>query len=87
MRRSLARPARLIWPTRTGSEAQGTLFTVIVKVDAEGYVAGVRLEGGSTRRRDQQAADAVWRFRYDPARDAAGRPIPSTLEQAFILRK
>ncbi len=86
-RRSLARPARLIWPVRSGSEAQGTLYTVRVDVDVDGYVAGVRLLDSSMSRRDQRAADAVWKFRYDPARDHAGRPIASTLEQPFILRR
>lgn len=86
-RHSLARPARLIWPTRSGSESQGTLYTVRVDVDDDGYVAGVRLLDASMSRRDQRAADAVWKFRYDPARDHAGRPIASTVDQPFILRR
>jgi TonB family protein len=82
----LARPARLIWPTRTADADEGTLYTVLVHVDADGYVDGVRLRGASTSRRDQKAADAVWRFRYDPARDEGGRPIASVVEQPFVVR-
>ena len=33
------------------------------------------------------AADAVWKFRYDPARDDDGRAIASKVEQEFILRR
>jgi hypothetical protein len=47
----------------------------------------VRLPAAPLRRREQDAAAAVWRFRYDPARDDAGRPIASTVEQAFVLRR
>lgn len=86
-RRSLARPARLIWPVRTGDASQGTLLTAELRVDAEGFVVGVRLPAAPLRRREQDAAAAVWRFRYDPARDDAGRPVASTVAQAFVLRR
>ncbi|MBK7075647.1 MAG: hypothetical protein IPH44_25485 [Myxococcales bacterium] len=86
-RRSLARPARLIWPVRTGDASQGTLLTARLRVDDDGFVVGVRLPAAPLRRREQDAAAAVWRFRYDPARDDAGRPIASTVEQAFVLRR
>jgi hypothetical protein len=40
---------------------------------------------GPTNRREERATDAVWRFRYEPALDDAGRPITSRVEQPFIL--
>jgi hypothetical protein len=82
---SKARPARLIWPKRTAETDQGTLVVLILSVDHDGFVTGVRLKGGSPRRRDEQAADAAWKFRYDPARDHDGRPIASKVDQPVVV--
>ena len=54
-------------------------------VDRDGFVVGVRLVDGTRSRRAEQAQAAVWRFRYDPARDDAGRPIRSEVDQRFML--
>ncbi|MEZ4404373.1 MAG: hypothetical protein R3B06_30410 [Kofleriaceae bacterium] len=86
-RRSLARPARLIWPTRTADASAGQAGEVRVTVDTDGIVVGVRTLPGRTSSADRRAADAVWRFRYDPARDADGRPVRSTFMQAYVLRR
>ena len=45
----------------------------------------MRLTKGIGGRRDEVAAREVWRFRYDPARDRAGKPIRSKVEQRFML--
>jgi hypothetical protein len=82
---SKARPARLIWPKRTADTDQGTLVVLILSVDHDGFVTGVRRKGGSPRRRDEQAADAAWKFRYDPARDHDGRPIASKVDQPVVV--
>jgi TonB family protein len=82
---SKARPARLIWPKRTAETDQGTLVVLILSVDHDGFVTGVRLKGASPRRRDEQAADAAWKFRYDPARDHDGRPIASKVDQPVVV--
>lgn len=82
---SLARPARLIYPRRQGDAREGRMFLVLLTVDADGFVVGVKMKRGSGGRRGDKAADAVWRFRYDPARDARGRKIRSQVEQPFIL--
>jgi len=72
---------------RTGDASQGTLLTARLRVDDDGYVVGVTLPVAARGRRAEDAAAAVWRFRYDPARDASGRAIASTVEQDFILRR
>lgn len=82
---SKARPARLIWPRRTAETDRGTLVLLIVSVDDDGFVTGVRIKGASPRRRDEQAADAAWKFRYDPARDHDGRPIASKVDQPVVV--
>ena len=82
---SLARPAKLIYPKRQGDEQEGRMFLVLLTVDADGYVVGAKMKGGPRGRRGEKAADAVWRFRYDPARDERGRKIRSQVEQPFIL--
>jgi hypothetical protein len=60
---------------------------MLLTVDDDGFVVGVHAKHALTSRQDEKAADAVWRFRYDPARDDAGRPIASRVEQEFILRR
>ena len=83
--RSKARPARLIYPKRNAPERPGAVFVVLVTVDDEGFVAGVRLRQGQGGKRDDEALAAVFRFRYDPARDDAGRPIESRVLQRFMV--
>jgi hypothetical protein len=36
--------------------------------------------------RGDQAASAIWTFRYAPALDDAGAPVRSTFEQPFQIR-
>ena len=54
-------------------------------VDTDGYVVGVHLVRGAGSARDDRGAAAVWRFRYLPALDAAGRPIQVTIEQHLLV--
>jgi hypothetical protein len=87
VRVSKARPARLIYPSRERDAEDGTLFVARVIVDTDGYVAGARLVRGFGGPRDTEAADLIWRFRYDPALDDDGRPIRSTLDQRFLVNR
>ena len=80
---SKARPARLIYPSRTADIEEAALFVAQVTVDDEGYVVGAHLTRRFGGRRDDDAASLIFRFRYDPARDDAGRPIASIVEQHF----
>ena len=82
---SKARPARLIYPTRQRDVDDAELFVARVIVDDEGFVVGAKLVRGFGGRRDEVAAQLIWRFRYAPALDVDGRPIRSTLEQRFLV--
>lgn len=82
---SRARPARLIFPSRQRDVEDGVLFVMQVTVDSDGFVAGAHLLRGFGGRRDEVAAEQIWRFRYDPARDDDGRPIRSVVEQRFLV--
>jgi hypothetical protein len=82
---SKARPPRLIWPKQERAEVAERLFAAVLTIDEEGYVVGVKLTRGTTARESGKAASAVWRFRYDPALDDAGRPVKARLEQKFML--
>lgn len=75
-----------MWPTRRGEPEEGRLFTCLLTVDEDGFVVGVKLVSGPRGRRAERATDAVWRFRYEPALDDAGRPITSQVEQPFVVR-
>ena len=83
---SLARPPRLIWPARQVAIGDRPLFVAHVTVDRDGFVAGAQLVQGTGDQRDLGAADAVWRFRYDPALDEDGRPIAAAIDQPVLLR-
>ncbi|MBS1124286.1 MAG: tonB [Deltaproteobacteria bacterium] len=82
---SKARPARLIYPSRNREVADGELFIARVMVDPEGYVVGARIVRGFGGHADAQASSLIWRFRYAPALDEAGRPIRSTIDQRFLV--
>lgn len=83
---SRARPAKLIYPSREREVEDSRLYVARVVVDHEGYVVGAHLVRGFGGRGDDQAADLVWRFRYAPALDDAGRAIRSTVDQRFMIR-
>jgi hypothetical protein len=82
-KKSLARPPRLIWPSRQGEIGDESLYVAHLTVDTDGYVAAARLVQGT---RGLGAADAIWRFRYDPALDDEGQPVAATIDQPFLLR-
>lgn len=82
---SRARPPRLIYPARDREVEDSLLFVARLTIDADGFVIGVRLVRGVGGIRDDQAANAVWRFRYSPALDDDGRPIQATIEQRFLV--
>src|SRR5262249_18054499 len=83
--RSRARPPRLIYPARDREALDSLLFVARLTIDSDGFVIGVRLVRGVGGVRDDQAANAVWRFRYSPALDDDGRPIQATIEQRFLV--
>ena len=82
---SRARPPRLIYPARDREVEDSLLFVARLTIDTDGFVIGVRLVRGVGGVRDDQAANAVWRFRYSPALDDDGRPIQATIEQRFLV--
>ncbi len=82
---SRARPARLIYPSRNREVSDSELFIARVTVDDDGYVVGARIVRGFGDPRDDQASNLIWRFRYAPALDDAGRAIRSTLDQGFLV--
>ena len=83
---SLARPPRLIWPVRQGEIGEQPLYVAHITVDTDGYVATARLVQGTSAPRGLGAADAIWRFRYDPALDDDGHPVTAAIDQPFLLR-
>lgn len=84
---SRARPARLIFPTRDREvESDDDLFVARVTVDADGAVVAVHMVTSHPGLRGDQAASAIWTFRYAPALDDAGAPVRSTFEQQFQIR-
>jgi hypothetical protein len=84
---SKARAAKLIYPSRQREIEDARLFVARVTVDSDGYVVGARLVRGFGGPRDDEAADLIFRFRYAPALDAAGRAIRSTFEQRFHVNR
>lgn len=83
--RSRARAPQLIYPARDREADDAAVFVARLTIDTDGFVVGARLVRGLGGRRDDQAAGAVWRFRYRPALDAGGRPIQATIEQRFLV--
>jgi len=84
-RPSQAQPPYLIYPRRNRDVDERTLFVARLTIDTDGYVVGAQLLGGRGERGAERAANAVWRFRYRPALDAAGRPITVTIDQRFLV--
>jgi hypothetical protein len=84
---SKARPAKLIYPKRTRELGEDQLFVARITVDTDGYVVGARLVRGVSGPRDTEAADLIFRFRYLPALDDAGRAIRSTFDQPFHVNR
>ncbi|MCW5805071.1 MAG: hypothetical protein KIT31_22055, partial [Deltaproteobacteria bacterium] len=82
---SKARPARLIYPGNHRKSEPSEQFIARVDVDDDGYVVGAKLVQGFGGRRDEQAAQLIFRFRYAPALDDDGHPIRSTLDQPFLV--
>jgi hypothetical protein len=60
-------------------------FVLILTVDTDGAVIGVRFKRGPVDARRDRALEAAWRFRYHPAVDGDGRPIVSRVEQHLVL--
>lgn len=75
----------MIYPARDREVEDSRLFVARLTIDADGFVIGVRLVRGVGGVRDDQAANAVWRFRYSPALDDDGRPVLATIEQHFLV--
>lgn len=87
VRVSKARPAKLVYPSRDREvEDEADLFVARVTVDRDGDVVGANMVRTRPGARGDQAASAIWSFRYLPALDDDGRPIPSTFEQTFQIR-
>jgi periplasmic protein TonB len=82
---SRARPPQLIYPARDREADDAQLFVARLTIDSEGFVVGAHLVRGLGGQRDDQAASAVWRFRYRPALDPDGHPIQATIEQRFLV--
>jgi len=84
---SKARPAKLIYPTRDREvEDEADLFVARITVDTDGDVIGAHMLKTRPGARGDQAANAIWSFRYLPALDDDGRAITSTFEQPFQIR-
>lgn len=82
-----ARPAQLIYPRRDRPvEDEADLFIARVTVDEDGDVIGARMIKTRPGARGDQAATAIWHFRYAPALDDRGVPVRATLEQRFQIR-
>lgn len=76
-------PARARSRQVTIEEAE--LYVARLEVPDDGFVVGAHLARGFGGKRDDVALAAVFRFRYDPARDDDGRAVRSTVEQHFDL--
>jgi len=63
------------------------MFVARIVVDNDGYVVGAHLVRGFGGPRDAEAANLIWRFRYDPALDDDGHPIRSTFDQRFLVNR
>lgn len=78
-------------PPRYPSDAlrRGESGTVVVRVEVgtDGRPASLRVESPSgSRELDRAAVDAVARWRFEPARDAAGQAVPGSLSIPIDFR-
>ncbi|KAF1688209.1 energy transducer TonB [Pseudoxanthomonas broegbernensis] len=65
-----------------GALRRGESGTVVVQVEVgtDGHPASIRIERNSgSRDLDRAAVEAVARWRFEPARDAAGQPVPGSV--------
>ena len=84
---SRARAAHLVFPSRHDDvDDEARLFVAVITVDRDGSVVGVHFKKTHPGSRGERAESAIWTFRYQPALDAGGNPIPSTFEQEFQVR-
>jgi outer membrane biosynthesis protein TonB len=83
---SKARKPKLIFPARERESDPDRLFVAMVTIDEDGYVVGAKLVRGRGGAADRRAEELIWRFRYEPARDADGRAIRTQLEQQFLVQ-
>ena len=83
---SRSRPARLLTPSRQAEVDDSELFGARITVDASGDVVAAYMTRVHPGSREDTAESAIWRFRYDPARDFDGNPVRSTFEQTFAVR-
>jgi hypothetical protein len=84
---SRARPARLLHPSRDREvEDDDDLFVARITVDSDGMVVAVHMVTTHPGVRGDQAASAIWTFRYAPALDDDGVAVRSTFEQPFQIR-
>lgn len=60
-------------------------FVMVLTVDTDGSVIGVRFKRGPFGVRRDRALAAAWRFRYQPAFDGDGKPIVSRVEQHLVV--
>jgi hypothetical protein len=84
-RPSQARPPTLIYPRRNRDVDDDRLFVARLTIDNDGFVVGAHLVRGRGEPGADRAASAVWRFRYRPALDAAGRRVTVTIDQRFLV--
>lgn len=80
-----AQPPVLTWPARNEDAPDEDMYIARITIDTDGFVVGARLLRGRGGAGDLDAENAIWRFRYRPARDAHGRPVKVTIEQRFLL--
>ena len=83
---SLGRDAKLVWPPREEEIDEDHLYIARITVDEDGDVVGVRMLKTQPGARGDFAANAIWTFRYAPARDPSGRAMRSTFDQRFQIR-
>jgi outer membrane biosynthesis protein TonB len=83
---SKARKPKLIFPARERESDPDRLFVAMVTIDEDGYVVGAKLVRGRGGAADRRAEELIWKFRYEPARDADGRAIRTQLEQQFLVQ-
>ncbi|WP_374013846.1 energy transducer TonB [Pseudoxanthomonas koreensis] len=72
-----------------GALRRGESGTVVVQVDVEtdGRPASLRIQSPSgSRELDRAAVEAVARWRFEPARDAAGQPVQGSLSVPVDFR-